>query len=175
VFFAFINCILAKSKNNFLMAHSLDKVDTNILSILQKDSNRTTKSIAEELGMTTSPVFERIKKLEKEGYIKKYVAVLDNKKIGLKLVVFIGITLQGHTRSYLEKFVTEINNFPEIVECHRVSGNFDYLLKLVVEDIEAYETFIISKLTLLPYLGNVQSLITLSTGKETNEINLSRI
>ena len=157
------------------MAHSLDKVDTNILSILQKDSNRTTKSIAEELGMTTSPVFERIKKLEKEGYIKKYVAVLDNKKIGLKLVVFIGITLQGHTRSYLEKFVTEINNFPEIVECHRVSGNFDYLLKLVVEDIEAYETFIISKLTLLPYLGNVQSLITLSTGKETNEINLSRI
>ena len=87
-----------------------------------------------------------IKKLEKEGYIKKYVAVLDNKKIGLKLTVFIGITLQGHTRSYLEKFVKEINNFPEIVECHRVSGNYDYLLKLVVEDIEAYEHFIISKL-----------------------------
>lgn len=157
------------------MPHTLDKIDTRILEILQKDSNRTTKSIAEELGMTTSPVFERIKKLEKEGFVKKYVAVLDNKRIGLKLTVFIGITLQGHTRSYLEKFVTEINNFPEIVECHRVSGNYDYLLKLIVEDIEAYETFIISKLTLLPYLGNVQSLITLSTGKETNEIDLSRI
>ena len=157
------------------MPHSLDKIDTQILTILQKDSNRTTKSIAEELGMTTSPVFERIKKLEKEGFIKKYVAILDNKRIGLKLTVFIGITLQGHTRSYLEKFVTEINNFPEIVECHRVSGNYDYLLKLIVEDIEAYETFIISKLTLLPYLGNVQSLITLSTGKETNEIDLSRV
>jgi len=157
------------------MAYSLDKIDTKILSILQHNSNRTTKSIANELGMTTSPVFERIKKLEREGYIKKYVAVLDHKKVGLKLTVFIGITLQGHTRSYLEKFVTEINNFPEIVECHRVSGNFDYLLKLVVEDIEAYEHFIISKLTLLPYLGNVQSLITLSTGKETNEIDLSRI
>ena len=157
------------------MAYSLDKIDTQILEILQKDSNQTTKGIAEQLSMTTSPVFERIKKLEKEGYIKKYVAVLDNKKIGLKLTVFIGITLQGHTRSYLEKFVKEINNFPEIVECHRVSGNFDYLLKLVVEDIEAYETFIISKLTLLPYLGNVQSLITLSTGKETNELDLSRI
>jgi len=157
------------------MAYTLDKIDTQILSILQTNSNRTTKSIADELGMTTSPVFERIKKLEREGYIKKYVAVLDNKKIGLKLTVFIGITLQGHTRSYLEKFVKEINNFPEIIECHRVSGNFDYLLKLVVEDIEAYEHFIISKLTLLPYLGNVQSLITLSTGKETNEIDLSRI
>ncbi len=157
------------------MPQTLDKIDLQILSILQKDSNRTTKSIAEELGMTTSPIFERIKKLEKEGFIKKYVAVLDNKKIGLKLKVFIGITLQGHTRSFLEKFVKEINNFPEVVECHRVSGNYDYLLKLVVEDIEAYETFIISKLTLLPYLGNVQSLITLSTGKETNQINLSGV
>jgi len=162
-------------QNKILMAYNLDKIDTQILGILQHNSNRTTKSIADELGMTTSPVFERIKKLEREGYIKKYVAVLDNKKIGLKLTVFIGITLQGHTRSYLEKFVTEINNFPEIIECHRVSGNFDYLLKLVVEDIQAYEHFIISKLTLLPYLGNVQSLITLSTGKETNEIDLNNI
>ena len=157
------------------MPYILDKIDSKILAILQKNSNRTTKSIANELGMTTSPIFERIKKLEKEGYIEKYVAVLNNKKIGLKLIVFIGITLQGHTRSYLEKFVKEINNFPEVVECHRVSGNFDYLLKLVVADIEAYETFIISKLTLLPYLGNVQSLITLSTGKETNEIDLSSV
>jgi len=155
------------------MSSQLDQIDIEILTMLQEDSNRTTKSIAEALGMTTSPVFERIKKLEKEGYIEKYVAVLNNRKLGLKLTVFIGITLQGHTRSYLEKFVKEINNFPEIIECHRVSGNYDYLLKLVVEDIEAYEHFIISKLTLLPYLGNVQSLITLSTGKETNTIDLS--
>lgn len=157
------------------MQHNLDKIDTKILSLLQQNSNRTTKSIAEELGMTTTPVFERIKKLEKQGCIKKYVAVLDHKKIGLKQTVFIGITLQGHTRSYLEKFVKQINGFPEVIECHRVSGNFDYLLKLIVEDIEAYEAFIITKLTLLPYLGNVQSLITLSTAKETNELDLSRI
>jgi len=157
------------------MTNNLDDIDIKILSILQNDSNRTTKSIAVELGMTTSPVFERIKKLEKQDYIKKYVAVLNSKKIGLKQTVFMGITLQGHTRSYLEKFVTQINSFPEVIECHRVSGNFDYLLKLVVEDIEAYETFIISKLTLLPYLGNVQSLITLSTAKETNAVDLSRV
>lgn len=157
------------------MQNGLDKIDTKILSLLQQNSNRTTKSIANELGMTTTPIFERIKKLEKEGYIKKYVAILNNKKIGLKQTVFIGITLQGHTRSYLEKFVKQINNFPEVIECHRVSGNYDYLLKLIVEDIEAYETFIITKLTLLPYLGNVQSLIALSTSKETNEIDLSGI
>ena len=157
------------------MDQNLDKIDVKILALLQQNSNRTTKSIAEELEMTTTPIFERIKKLEKQGYIEKYVAVLNHKKLGLKQTVFIGITLQGHTRSYLEKFVKQINNFPEVIECHRVSGSFDYLLKLIVEDIEAYETFIISKLTLLPYLGNVQSLITLSTGKETNEFDLSRV
>lgn len=157
------------------MAYTLDAIDIEILKLLQQNSNRTTKSIAKTLGMTTSPVFERIKKLEKEGYIKKYVAVLNPKKLGLKQIIFIGITLQGHTRSYLQKFVAEVNNFPEVMECHRVSGNFDYLLKLVVEDIEAYERFVISKLTLLPYLGSVQSLITLSTGKETHEIDLSKL
>lgn len=157
------------------MQQDLDKIDMKILSMLQLDSNRTMKTIAAELGMTTTPVFERIKKLEKRGFIEKYVAVLNHKKIGLKQTVFIGITLQGHTRSYLEKFVKQINNFPEVIECHRVSGNFDYLLKLVVEDIQAYETFIISKLTLLPYLLNVQSLITLSTAKETNVVDLSGV
>ena len=107
----------------------LDATDHKILKLLQEDSNRTVKSISESLGLSTTPVFERIKKLEKENYIDKYVAVLNQKKVGLKQIVFIGITLQGHTRSYLEKFVKEINDFPEVVECHRVSGGFDYLLK----------------------------------------------
>lgn len=153
----------------------LDPIDIAILKALQKDSNRTVKSLAEELNRSTTPVFERIKKLEREGYIEGYGARLNPKKLGLKQTVFVAITLQGHTRSYLEKFVKQVNDFPEVIECHRISGTFDYLLKLLVEDIEAYETFIITKLTLLPYLGNVQSLITLSTGKETNEIDLSHL
>lgn len=151
----------------------LDPTDISILKLLQANSNRTVKSMAENLGLSTTPVFERIKKLEKEGYIANYTALLNHKKLGLKQTVFIAISLQGHTRSYLEKFVKEINDFPEVVECHRVSGGFDYLLKLVVEDIEAYEKFIITKLTLLPYLGNVQSHIALSTSKETNIVDLS--
>ena len=151
----------------------LDHIDVEILKMFQVNSNRTVKSMAEALGLTTTPVFERIKKLEKEGLISNYVARIDRKKLGLKQTVFIAISIQGHTRSYLQKFVDKINSFPEVIECHRVSGNFDYLLKLVVQDIEAYETFIISKLTLLPYLGNVQSHIVLSTSKETNELDLS--
>lgn len=151
----------------------LDSTDKKLLKLLQEDSNRTVKSLAEILGKTTTPIFERIKKLEKEGLIDGYSARLNAKKLGLKQIVFIAITLQGHTRSFLEKFVNQINDFPEVVECHRISGTFDYLLKLVVKDIEAYETFIASKLTLIPYLGSVQSFITLSTGKETNELDLS--
>lgn len=151
----------------------LDDTDKNLLRLLQRDSNQTVKALAAQLGKSTTPIFERIKKLEKEGIIEGYSARINAKKIGLKQIVFIAISLQGHTRSYLEKFVKEINNFPEVIECHRVSGNFDYLLKLVVPDIEAYETFIVTKLTLLPYIGNVQSHITLSTSKETNQLDLS--
>lgn len=151
----------------------LDLTDKKLLVLLQKDSNQTVKALAQQLGKTTTPIFERIKKLEKEGLINGYSARLNAKKIGLKQTVFIAISLQGHSRSYLEKFAKEINDFPEVIECHRVSGNFDYLLKLVVQDIEAYEKFIVTKLTLLPHLGNVQSHIALSTSKETNQLDLS--
>jgi len=151
----------------------LDTTDKQLLILLQKDSNQTVKSLSEKLGKSTTPIFERIKKLEKEGYIEGYSARLNAKKIGLKQTVFIAISLQSHTRSYLEKFVKEINDFSEVIECHRVSGGFDYLLKLVVKDIEAYETFIITKLTLLPYIGNVQSHIVLSSSKRTHELDLS--
>ncbi|SHJ04094.1 Lrp/AsnC family transcriptional regulator [Mesonia phycicola] len=157
------------------MPLKLDKIDLKILKLLQDNSNRTTKSLAEELNLSTTPVFERIKKLEKAGYIKQYAALLDAQRLGFKQTVFIGITIQGHTRSYLEKFVNQINSFPEVVECHRVSGNFDYLLKLIVKDIEAYENFILTKLTLIPYLGSVQSLISLSQGKQTHHLDLESL
>ncbi|MDT0555846.1 Lrp/AsnC family transcriptional regulator [Patiriisocius hiemis] len=153
----------------------LDSIDISILKSLQSNSNRTVKSLSQELGLSTTPVFERIKKLEREGYIEGYSARLNPRKLGLKQTVFVAITLQGHTRSYLEKFVRQVNEFPEVVACHRISGTFDYLLKLLVKDVESYEQFIITKLTLIPYLGNVQSMITLSTGKESNEIDLSHL
>lgn len=153
----------------------LDATDQQLLILLQEDSNQTVKALAEKLGKSTTPIFERIKKLEKEGLIDGYSARINAKKVGLRQTVFIAISLQGHTRSYLEKFVNEINSFPEVIECHRVSGGFDYLLKLVVEDIEAYERFIITKLTLLPYIGNLQSHIVLSSSKETNRLDLSSL
>ncbi|MEM8528876.1 MAG: Lrp/AsnC family transcriptional regulator [Bacteroidota bacterium] len=157
------------------MQLKLDQTDLKILGLLQEDGSRTNKSIAEELGMTTTPIFERIKRLEDKGVIEKYVAVLNKKKLGLRRTIFIGVTLKGHTRDYLERFVKIVDEFDEVTECHRVSGNYDYLLKIVVADVEAYENFILTKLTLISDLGSVQSLIVLSTSKENEGLDLSGI
>ena len=157
------------------MIDKLDKTDIEILKLLQQNSNRTIKNIADILGMTTTPIFDRIKKLEKRGFIDKYAAILNSKMLGLKLTVFVGITLKNHTRSYLEKFVTTIRGFPEVGECHRVSGNFDYLLKLILVDIEDYEQFILTKLAIISDVNNVQSYVALSQSKSTNEVNLDHL
>jgi|TARA_Y100000385_G_scaffold291410_1_gene369228 DNA-binding Lrp family transcriptional regulator len=157
------------------MIDKLDKTDIKILKLLQENSNRTIKNIADSLGMTTTPIFDRIKKLEKRGIIDKYAAILNSKLVGLKLTVFVGITLKGHTRSYLEKFVKTIEGFHEVVECHRVSGNFDYLLKLVLVDIEDYEQFLLSKLAIIADISNIQSYVALSQSKSTTEVNLDHL
>ena len=154
------------------MSYTPDQTDAKILQILQANSNRTHKSIAEELGMTTTPIFERIKRLEREGFIDKYMAIVNKRKLGYKQTVFIGITLKGHTRNYLDRFVKIVADFEEVLECHRISGSYDYLLKVVVKDVEAYETFILTKLTMISDLGSVQSMIVLSTSKEGEAVNV---
>lgn len=148
------------------MPYTLDKTDSEILNLLQDNSNQTHKSIAQALGMTTTPIFERVKRLQREGYIDKYMAIVNKRRLGYKQTIFVGITLKGHTREYLDRFVKIVDEFDEVMECHRVSGSYDYLLKVVVRDIEAYETFILTKLTLISDLGNVQSMIVMSTSKE---------
>jgi len=154
------------------MNSKLDSIDFQILDLLQEDGRITIKKMSEILKLSATPVFERIKKLEKNGYIKKHVALLNERKLGLKQVIFIHLTLKEHNRSYLEKFVKEVREFPEVIECYRITGNFDFLLKVLVEDIESYETFILTKLSLLSNLGNVQSHIALSEAKNSTKIKL---
>jgi len=140
----------------------LDETDIRILEQLQGDGRKTIKAIADELNLSTTPVFERIKKLEKEGIIKRYVALLDQKKLDLNLTVFISVSLTKHTRSYLEKFIQEINQYKEVMECYHIAGNFDFLLKIVVKGMKDYESFILSKLSTIANLGQVQSSFVLS-------------
>ena len=157
------------------MKSKLDKIDFNILEILQNDCQITTKKLAEKLSLSPTPVFERIKKLEKEGYINKYVALINERKIGLKQTIFIGVSLKGHTRSYLQSFLSQVNSFPEVTECYQVSGNFDFLLKIILADIDAYETFVQTKLSLISELGNVHSFIAIKKGKNTTNLDLSSL
>ncbi|MDC9721933.1 MAG: Lrp/AsnC family transcriptional regulator [Urechidicola sp.] len=157
------------------MGYKLDKTDYKILGLLQENCRITTKKLSEKLNLSTSPVFERIKKLEKEGYIDNYVALLNERKIGLKQTIFIGVTLKGHTRSFLEKFLKQVNSFPEVMECYQVSGNFDFLLKIVIEDMDAYEKFVQTKLSLISELGNVHSYIAIKKGKQTTKLDLKSV
>jgi len=152
------------------MISKLDTIDAQILAALQDDGRITIKSLSDKLNLSPTPIFERIKKLEKGGFIKRYSALLNERKLGLKQVVFISLTLKEHSRSYLEKFEKEIQIFPEVMECYRITGNFDFLVKVLVEDIETYEKFILTKLSLLKNLGNVQSHIALSEAKNTTKI-----
>jgi len=140
----------------------LDQTDIKILEILQADGRITTKALAEQLNLSTTPVFERVKRLEKDGIIRQYVALVDNRKLDLILTAFISISLTKHSRSYLDKFVKEINQYPEVMECYHIAGNFDFLLKIVVKNMEKYEAFILTKLSTIANLGQVQSSFVLS-------------
>jgi len=149
---------------------ALDKIDKAILEILQDNSRTTIKEIAKKLHLSTTPIFDRMKKLEKNGVIKKYVALVDGKKIGKQLIVFVNISISKHGKDALNAFVKAITKFPEVIECHHVSGDADFLLKLLLEDIESYNTFIMDKLSIIPNIGKVESRFSLSERKATTVI-----
>ena len=151
----------------------LDETDLKILRYLQENGRYTTKALADTLNLSTTPVFERIKKMEKEGLIKQYVALLDARKIGLKQTVFISISLKEHTRSYLDKFIAEIDRYDEVLECYHIAGDYDFLLKVVVGDVEAYEKFVLTKLSVISNIAKVQTHIALSKKKHTTALSLN--
>jgi len=139
----------------------LDAVDLRILDLLQHNAQLTNKQIAEKLGMSTTPVFERIKKLEKKGVIAKYVALLDRRKIGKNLIAYGTVRLKEHTQESITEFVEQVKSFPEVVECMHTTGMGDYLLKMAVEDMDAYHKFVMDKLSAIKVISHVQSSFVL--------------
>ena len=116
----------------------IDQIDSAILSLLQKDGKMTFKEIASELDLTTTPVYERIKKMEKNGIIQHYKAIIDRKKLGLQLLVFCNVSLKEHQASFLENFEKSIVDFPEVISCYHIAGMYDYLIQLTVKDMDEY-------------------------------------
>lgn len=139
----------------------LDLVDKKILEIIQNDGNITNSQLAKEIGLSPAPTLERVKKLEQSGIIKSYHAKLDTKTLGLGVTVFVNITLSSHKVGQLESFVNKITALPEVQGCYNVTGQGDFLVKIMIEDITTYHTLIVQKLSQIEEIGNMSSMIVL--------------
>lgn len=146
---------------------NLDVTDKKILNLLQQNSKANIKEIALKIGLTQTPTYERIKRLEKAGVIKNYIAVLDKEKVGYTIEVFCQVTLMVHSKEMITRFENAINKIDEVMECFHVAGNYDYLLKIIVKDMNSYQTFLKNKLSVLDSVANVQSTFVMSSTKDS--------
>ena len=150
----------------------IDTIDLRILKILQNNSDLTIKELAAKVNLSPTPVFERVKKLQKEGYIKKYVAILDAEKLDKCLIVFCNITLKEHTREIGNKFVKDIMTLDEVTECYNISGDYDFLLKVLVKDMKHYQNFVLNHLGSVQNIGSAHSTFVMGEIKNTYAIPL---
>lgn len=149
------------------MEIKLDNTDKKLLTLLQNDAKLTTKQLAHHLGLTLTPVFERIKKLEKQGAISKYVAILNKEKIGRKLIAFCNVSIKEHSREFIHNFESQIIDFPEVMECYHIAGMYDYMLKINTRDMDSYHDFIYNKLATIENIGNVRSSFVMNELKNS--------
>jgi DNA-binding Lrp family transcriptional regulator len=146
--------------------NKVDDTDKKILEILQLNSNQSIKQIASQLNLTNTPVHERIKKLERSGIIESYSANIDTKKIGKDLMVYTSVSLKEHTKDYLLNFETKVQSIKEVIECHHVSGEHDYLLKVILKNMDDYRDFLTNKLAKIANIGNVHSSFVVGVVKK---------
>ena len=152
------------------MPDPLDRYEKRILALLQQDASLSTAAIAEKVGLSSSPCWRRIDRLERDGFIKRKVALVDRRKIGLNAQIFAQIKLNAHGRAHLDEFAAAIRAFPEVLECYVLMGSVDFLIRIVATDIEAYERFFFDRLSQLPGVQEVNSTVALSEIKATTEL-----
>ncbi|MFC7332576.1 Lrp/AsnC family transcriptional regulator [Rhodocista pekingensis] len=150
----------------------LDRTDWRILDHLQKDGAATAAEVAERVGLSQSPCWRRIQRLEGMGVIRRRVALLDRKRLGLNVLIFSHVKLEAHSGDRLEEFRDAIRRIPEVQECFVLMGQVDFLLRIVAADIEAYEKLFFEKLSKLPGVREINSMIAVSAMKETTELPL---
>jgi len=143
----------------------LDAIDRRIVAALQADGRLSNVDLAEKVGLSPSPCLRRVNRLEREGYVEGYRAMLGRKRIGLGLTVFVGVKIEGHADDRATTFEEEAVAFPEVVACHMVAGDADYLLEVTVPDLAAYQRFLVGKLLNLPLVREVKSTIAIQTLK----------
>ena len=146
----------------------LDSIDLQILRALQENARLTTKELAARVNLSTTPVFERMKRLEKEGFIKKYVAVLDAEKLGRGFTVYCSVKLKQMNQSVARDFISVIRDIPQVAECYNISGEYDYLLKIQAPDMKYYNEFIINVLGNIDAIGSILSSFVMNEIKNTH-------
>lgn len=148
----------------------LDQIDKSILKELQKNSKLTTKELATAVNLSPTPVFERQKRLEKEGYIQKYVAVLDSEKVGNGMIVFCNIKLKQHTREHGAKLIEALNKMEEVTECYNTSGDYDFMIKIYVQNMKDYQDFVMNKLGDIDSIGSLHSIFAIGEIKNSHTV-----
>ena len=148
---------------------TLDEIDKKILRILQKDSKKTAKEISMTLGLTISPVYERIRRLENNGFIKKYVAILDKKLINRGVTCLCQVSMQKHSEAFIEKFENQIQNLDEVQECYHMAGEVDFILKIIMDSLDEYHDFVRYKLSKIENIGVLNTAFVLKEIKHTSE------
>ncbi|CAM4317443.1 Lrp/AsnC family transcriptional regulator, leucine-responsive regulatory protein/Lrp/AsnC family transcriptional regulator [Pedobacter westerhofensis] len=149
----------------------LDEIDLMLLKILANDSNHTNKELAAMVNLSPSPVFERMKRLESSGFIKKYIAILDAEKFNRGFIVFCNIKLKQHDKKIGHQFVEDILNIDEVVECYNISGDYDFILKVYARDMKHYQDFVFNKLGSVEGIGSTHSTFVMAEIKNTHNIS----
>ncbi|MCI0472160.1 MAG: Lrp/AsnC family transcriptional regulator [Ignavibacteria bacterium] len=148
----------------------LDPINKKILDLLQENSSITNAELAQKIGLAPASTFERVKKLEKSGIIRKNVALVDGEKVGKGTVVFVIINMAEHSVKSIKELAAHIKQIPEVLECHRLAGERDYILKIVTHNIQTYESLAINKLAKIPGIARTNTYFALSTLKEQTKI-----
>ncbi len=151
----------------------LDAIDKKILEILQARAKITNAKLSEEIGLSPAPTLERVKKMEQIGIISSYHAKLNIEKVGMGVTTFAIATLNGHKLKHIENFVKAIKKVPEVIECHHITGAGDFMLKVVAKDIVSYQKLMLEKISDIEEVDNMQSMVVLSTFKDSKVIPLS--
>ena len=166
------NC-QSKARNPRKMSdRRVDPIDRKILSELQRDGRVTIQDLAERVGLSASPTLRRIRLLEEAGILKGYVALVDQARVGLPVSVFASVKLERQREEELDRFAEAVARWPEVVECYLMTGRHDYLVRVVVPDLAAYERFLKDKLTRLEGVGSIESSFALGQVKYTNVLPL---
>jgi len=150
----------------------LDEIDRKLLNVLQTNSRITIRELSEKLHLSTTPIHERIKKLEKSGYIKQYLTLIDPKLIGKKLIAYVSVSLNKHTKEAIDEFEKEMDKMDEVMECYYISGNIDFLLKVYCNDMDDFHYFVTSKFSSIDNISQFYSSFVMTEAKVKQQFKL---